>query len=109
MSNSNICKSLEEYSEKIQNNIEVDRAQASVMVTDLMLQFAKNPDKYREIGLVAAKFMEVLQRSNEQLVKLASLVQGKSSVSQNSSLSPDEKEDIFDYFQEKDKVAAEKE
>jgi len=108
MSNSNICKSLEEYSEKIQNNIETDRAQASVMVTDLMLQFKKDPGKYREIGLVAAKFMEVLQRSNEQLVKLASLVQGKNSVSQNSALSSDEKEDIFDYFQEKEKTLVEK-
>ena len=32
-------------------------------------------DKHREFGLIAAKYLETLQRSNEQLVKLAALLQ----------------------------------
>lgn len=97
-----ICKSLEEYSERIQCNIESDRAQTSVMLFDMMLILKKDPEKYREFGLVVAKFMEVLQRSNEQLVKLASITHNKKS-EQNANLSSEEKEEIFDYFQKKDK------
>lgn len=97
-----ICKSLNDYAERIQNNVEMDRAQASVMLQDMMTLLRKDPDKYREVGLVAAKFMEVLQRSNEQLVKLASITNRNSVSEKNASLSPEEKEEMFDLFQEEE-------
>ena len=51
-------------------------------------------DRHREVGLIAAKYLETLQRSNEQLVKLAALVQKSSSKSQN--ITEEDKQEIFD-------------
>ena len=42
-----------------------------------MKYMQSSDDRHREVGLVAAKYLETLQRSNEQLVKLAALIQKK--------------------------------
>ncbi len=44
--------------------------------------------------MIASKYVETLQRSNEQIVKLASLLQKKESKSEG--LSSHEKEEIYD-------------
>ena len=44
----------------------------------------------------AAKFVETLQRSNEQLVKLATLVQKKESQKPDMGLSDDDKAALFE-------------
>jgi hypothetical protein len=49
---------------------------------------------------VAAKYLETLQRSNEQLVKLASLVSRKE---QNSGLSQIDKEEIYNIINNEEK------
>ena len=56
-------------------NIDKDRACASKLLTDLMMLMSSNNDSdtHRRLGEVAAKYLETLQRSNEQLVKLAAL------------------------------------
>lgn len=56
-------------------NIETDRACASKLLTDVMIIMSSNNDSdtHRKLGEVAAKYLETLQRSNEQLVKLAAL------------------------------------
>ena len=54
--------------------------------------------KHQHSGPVAAKYLETLQRSNEQLVKLASLVSKKETVVSN--LSSADKSDIYDILQE---------
>ena len=48
----------------------------------------------REMGSIAAKYVENLQRSNEQMVKLAALLQKQKS--DQIGLSADDKEQIFD-------------
>ena len=55
-------------------------------------------DRHREVGLIAAKYLETLQRSNEQLVKLAALVQKKAS--QNDKMTEEDKQEIFDLINE---------
>jgi hypothetical protein len=55
-------------------------------------------DRHKEVGMVAAKYVETLQRSNEQLVKLASLMQKKDS--NNAGISEEEKTELFDLIQE---------
>ena len=53
-------------------------------------------DRYSDSGPVAAKFVETLQRSNEQLVKLATLVYKKETVSKQEGLSEEDKNQLFD-------------
>ena len=55
-------------------------------------------DRHKEVGMVAAKYVETLQRSNEQLVKLASLMQKRTTI--DNSISEEEKTELFDLIQE---------
>ena len=54
-------------------------------------------DRHKEVGMIAAKYVETLQRSNEQLVKLTSLVQKQTSV--NNEMTEKERDDLFDIIQ----------
>ena len=45
-------------------------------------------------GLIAAKYLETLQRSNEQLVKLAALMQKKEKAV--DGISEQDRQDLFD-------------
>lgn len=63
-------------------NIENDRAYASKLLVDLMLIITStnDSDTHKKLGEIAAKYLETLQRSNEQLVKLAALSAKSSSI-----------------------------
>ena len=87
-------KKTEDFIEQAKNNITEDRAATKTLLMNLMKYMQSGDDRHREVGLVAAKYLETLQRSNEQLVKLAALVQKKESI--NVSISEEEKQDIFD-------------
>ena len=54
-------------------------------------------DRHKEVGMIAAKYVETLQRSNEQLVKLTSLVQKQAST--NNEMTEKDKDDLFDMIQ----------
>ena len=58
-------------------------------------------ERYSDSGPVAAKFVETLQRSNEQLVKLASLVYKKDVSSFETGLSEKDKKELFEIIKEK--------
>ena len=75
-------------------NIRDDRAMASTLLIELMKVLKTDETKHQYSGPVAAKYLETLQRSNEQLVKLASLISKKESTSTN--LSQLEKSEIYD-------------
>ena len=51
-------------------------------------------DKHKDVGAVVAKYLETLQRSNEQLVKLVTLIEKKSA--ENEGLTEKDKNEIFD-------------
>ena len=57
-----------------------------------------------DVGQVVAKYVETLQRSNEQLVKVAALIQKKTG--NNASLSETDKSEIFDLIQGQEKETA---
>ena len=63
---------------------------------NLMKYMQSTDDRHREVGLVAAKYLETLQRSNEQLVKIAALVQKKTSNEQDTSISEEERDELFE-------------
>ena len=54
----------------------------------------KNNYDHKELGQVASKYLETLQRSNEQLVKIAGLVHKRTAT--KDGLTSQDKEDIID-------------
>ncbi len=88
----------QEFVEEAINNIRDDRAMASTLLIELMRVLKADETKHQYSGPVAAKYLETLQRSNEQLVKLASLISKKESVS--IDLSQLEKSEIYDLINE---------
>jgi len=89
---------LEEYLEETTRNIREDRAMAKSLLMDVMADMAASTTDRREMGPIAAKFVENLQRSNEQMVKLASILQRQKVT--NVGLSEDDKEQLFDLLNE---------
>ena len=85
---------LEEYVEETTKNIREDRAMAKTLLMDVMADMAASATDRREMGPIAAKFVENLQRSNEQMVKLAAILQRQKTSS--VGLSSDDKEQLFD-------------
>jgi hypothetical protein len=84
----------EVFIEEAIDNVRNDRAMASTLLIELMKILKQDETKHQYSGPVAAKYLETLQRSNEQLVKLASLLNKKEGPS--SGLSALEKSDIYD-------------
>ena len=98
---SNHKKNLEEYIAETTNNIENDRALATKLLVDLMSYMEKNKDdKYvhKNYGETAAMYLETLQRSNEQLVKLTTIVQWQEGGKEG--MSKKERDDLFDMIKE---------
>lgn len=94
-------KLLEQYILDSTKNVENDRALASKLLVDLIQQMDKQKDdKYthKNYGEVAAMYLETLQRSNEQLVKLASIIQRQEGG--KDGMSKREREEIFDLIKE---------
>jgi len=90
--------SLDQYVEETTKNIREDRAMAKTLLIDVMADMAASSTDRREMGPIAAKFVENLQRSNEQMVKLASILQRQKT--QEYGLSDDDKEQLFDLLNE---------
>ena len=88
----------EQFVEEAIDNVRNDRALASTLLIELMKILKQDETKHQHSGPVAAKYLETLQRSNEQLVKLASLISKKETTS--SGLSSLEKSDIYELINE---------
>lgn len=87
-------KNLDGFIEKATENIVEDRAATKTLLLNLMQYIQTGDDKHREFGLIAAKYLETLQRSNEQLVKLASLLQKQQRGEEG--ISEKDRQDLFD-------------
>ena len=77
-------------------NVKEDRAATKTLLMSLMKYMQVGDDRHREVGIVAAKYLETLQRSNEQLVKIATLVHKKTSSAEDTSISDEERDELFD-------------
>jgi len=86
-------KNFESLTDEAIENIRSDREQTQDLLQDLVKYIAASEDRHRDVGLTAAKYVETLQRSNEQLVKIASLKQ--KSQESDSGLSQEERDEIF--------------
>ena len=83
----------ETLSEEALANIREDREQTKDLLGDLIKYLGGAEDRHRDVGLTAAKYVETLQRSNEQLVKIASLKQKEEK--NNTGLSDFERDELF--------------
>ena len=83
----------EDLAEEALDNIRQDREQTKDLLSDLIKYFGGAEDRHRDVGLTAAKYVETLQRSNEQLVKIASLKQKDEK--STTGLSEFERDEIF--------------
>ena len=81
------------YFDEAIKNIRDDRAVTSKMLMDILAYIGADNEKHKDVGVVA-KYLETLQRSNEQLVKLVTLIEKKSDA--NQGLTDKDKDEIFD-------------
>ncbi len=92
----NKSQNLEEFIGEAIENIRSDRAITSHLLTELIQEMNKQSglSTIQQCGLIASKYVETLQRSNEQVVKLAALLQKKEN--KQEGLSASEKDEIYD-------------
>ena len=95
-----MSKKLEDFIERANKNIIDDRAATSSLLMTLMKYMKSGEDRHKEVGLIAAKYLETLQRSNEQLVKLAALMQKGEKIDQG--ISEEDKQELFDLINKQD-------
>ena len=91
-------KDLESYISEAIKNIRSDRAITTTLLMELMEYMKKEEDRKETVGTIAAKYVETLQRSNEQLVKVSALLQKKAGSDQG--LSDEDKSELFDLIKE---------
>jgi len=85
---------LDDYIEETTTNIREDRAMAKSLLMDAINDMKLSDASRKDLGPIAAKYVENLQRSNEQLVKLAALLQKQTST--QFGLSADDKDQLYD-------------
>ena len=78
-------------------NIRNDRKVAREFLNELANQIAQNAENNRALSPVAAKHIETMQRSNEQLVKVLSLKQKERT--KEIGLTDEDKASLFDMIQ----------
>ena len=93
-------KNLDHYLETAIKNIEDDREVTKELLDDVVRFLSKDEERHTHVGSVAAKYVETLQRSNEQLVKISGLIYKQQSG--DTGLSDSDRADIFDMLQEGD-------
>jgi hypothetical protein len=87
-------KTVIDFIEDATKNIVDDRAATKSLLMNLLKYMQISDDRHKEVGLIAAKYLETLQRSNEQLVKLAGLMQKKEN--NKEGISEEDKQELFD-------------
>ena len=91
------AKDLDTLMDEALTNIRNDRKVAREFLNEIATQTASDGEQNKYLSPVAAKHIETMQRSNEQLVKLISLKQ--KNTSQSMELSEEDKSSLFDMIQ----------
>ena len=90
-------KNIDNIIDEVVSNIRSDREVTKELLGDAMSWLSKDESRHREIGIVLSKYVETLQRSNEQLVKLTSIMAKKADTS--VQLTEEDKKSLFDVIQ----------
>jgi len=86
---------------KALENIDEDRKITKELLQDAIKYVAVDEARHRDVGMVMAKYVETLQRSNEQLVKVIGLMAKKDSA---QGLGAIDKDQLFDLIAEENNV-----
>jgi hypothetical protein len=81
------------------DNIRNDRSIASELLGDVSEYIGQNKERHKDVGQVAAKYLETLQRSNEQLVKLTAMLQ-RADDDEYGDLTEGDRDELFELFEE---------
>lgn len=92
---------VEKYIHEVTENVREDREVTRELLNDILQYIAKSNENHKYVGMVAAKYVETLQRSNEQLVKVASILQ-KTDQNDGFEISLDDKNQIYDLINKKE-------
>ena len=68
-------KKFEDCISEIIENIRTDRDSASELLNDAKNYIQQNVENHKSVGATMAKYIEALQRSNDQLIKVGNLLQ----------------------------------
>lgn len=90
-------KDLESLYDEALDNVRNDRKLAREFLNEVANEIAKDSTQNKYLSPVAAKHVETLQRSNEQLVKIITLRQKRQA--ETLELSDDDKNSLFDMIQ----------
>ena len=82
------------------DNVRNDRRVAREFLNEIANQIASDAEQNKYLSPVAAKHIETMQRSNEQLVKIIGLKQKDKS--QAFDLSDEDRDNLFDIIQGKE-------
>tara|TARA_B110000211_G_C13606797_1_gene347159 strand:+ start:112 stop:423 length:312 start_codon:yes stop_codon:yes gene_type:complete len=98
-----MSKKLNKFIDEAIENIRRDRETTQELLSDLIKIAAQSEMNHKEVSMSAAKYLETLQRSNEQLVKIAALVQRDEKVDTGFDFTGTDKDNIYDMIKKKDK------
>ena len=79
-------------------NVNNDRALALKLLTDIMSYINAEDARHKEHGITAAKYLETLQRSNEQLVKISNMLHKHEKEAANFTFTDDNS--VYDFINE---------
>tara|TARA_R110000851_G_scaffold305927_1_gene464112 strand:+ start:418 stop:729 length:312 start_codon:yes stop_codon:yes gene_type:complete len=85
---------------EVLDNIRTDRTTTETLLRDLQAEISSSETTNARSGLVAAKYVETLQRSNEQIVKILVLLQKATHHEEDLELSDNEKNNIFELIKD---------
>lgn len=87
-----MSKKIDKHLKEAIDNIREDRKITRELLDDAIKFVAKDEARHQQIGMTLAKYVETLQRSNEQIVKIATLM---SKNEKAEGLTEDDMEDIY--------------
>ena len=93
-------QNIDEYLKEAIDNIRDDRDVTKELLDDVIQFLAKGESTHRDVGLTAAKYVETLQRSNEQLVKISGLLLKREDTGTAVSLTDMDKDKLYDLIKE---------
>jgi len=86
--------------EEALENVRKDRTATKDLLSALKTEISSSLTNHSKSGVVAAKYVETLQRSNEQLIKIIAIIKKEQTKQEDTSLSTSEKDSIFELIKE---------
>ena len=87
---------------EVMKNIREDRDKAEELINDAKNYIQQNVENHKYIGTVMAKYIEALQRSNEQLIKIGTLLQKDQQTQEDLEFTPEELQAMQEEWKKED-------